>query len=68
MFVGRLPTPVFSDSTSLTLENLQLKANESFDEDGGNVTCVFKIPYDDGSQLGLGDNPFKRMPRELDLD
>ena len=50
MFVGRLPTPVFSDPTSLTLENLQLIANGSFDEDGGNVTCVFKIPYDDGSR------------------
>ena len=51
LYVGRLPTPVFSDSTSLTLENLQLYANESFDEDGGNVTCVFKIPYDDGSRM-----------------
>lgn len=50
MFVGRLPTPVFTDSTAMTLEPLQLSANESFDEDGGTVSCEFKIPYDDGSR------------------
>jgi hypothetical protein len=50
MFVGRLPTPVFSDPNAMTLEELQLSAGESFDEDGGVVFCEFKIPFDDGSR------------------
>ena len=50
MFVGRLPTPQVVDSSALTLERIQLEANQSFDEDGGNVSCSFKIPYDDGSR------------------
>ncbi|NCG01155.1 MAG: hypothetical protein GWP25_05100 [Euryarchaeota archaeon] len=50
MFVGRLPTPQLVDSSALTLERIQLEANQSFDEDGGDVSCVFNIPYDDGSR------------------
>ena len=50
LFVGRLPTPVIVDSTSQTLEEVFINASSSFDEDGGNVTCTFDIPYDDGSR------------------
>jgi len=50
MFVGRLPTPQLINASALTLERIQLVANGSFDEDGGDVSCSFKIPYDDGSR------------------
>ncbi|MBT5392067.1 MAG: hypothetical protein HOL22_06980 [Euryarchaeota archaeon] len=49
MFVGRLPIPQLIDTSALTLENIQLVANGSYDEDGGDVSCLFNIPYDDGS-------------------
>ena len=49
MFVGRLPTPQLVDSSALTLERIQLEANQSFDEDGGIVWCTFDIEFDDGS-------------------
>ena len=49
MFVGRLPTPQITNTSALTLEEIQLVANGSYDEDGGDVSCLFKIPYDDGS-------------------
>jgi hypothetical protein len=51
MFVGRLPTPVFENATALTMERVTLSAAESFDEDGGGVTCEFRIPYDDGTRI-----------------
>ena len=50
MFVGRLPTPQLFNASALTLERIQLVANGSFDGDGGDVACVFNIPYDDGSR------------------
>ncbi len=50
MFVGRLPTPVVYNSTALTLETIPLLANQSFDADGGDVSCEFNIPYDDGTR------------------
>ena len=50
MFVGRLPTPQLINASALTLEKIQLRADGSFDEDGGDVSCSFKIPYDDGSR------------------
>ena len=49
MFVGRLPTPQVTNTSALTLEEIQLVADGSFDEDGGEVSCLFKIPYDEGS-------------------
>ena len=49
MFVGRLPTPQVINASALTLERIQLLANGSFDSDGGDVSCLFNIPYDDGS-------------------
>ena len=50
LFVGRLPTPVIVDAQAKTLEEVFINASYSFDEDGGNVTCLFEIPYDDGSR------------------
>ena len=50
MFVGRLPTPQLINASALTLEKVQLLADGSFDGDGGDVSCLFKIPYDDGSR------------------
>ena len=50
LFVGRLPTPVVTQTVSNTLEPVVLSANESFDEDGGTVTCIFEIPFDDGTR------------------
>ncbi|MFL2949616.1 MAG: CARDB domain-containing protein [Candidatus Poseidoniaceae archaeon] len=50
MFVGRLPTPVLENISALTLEQVTLSAEQSFDEDGGGVTCEFEIPFDDGTR------------------
>ena len=50
MFVGRLPTPQINNASALTLERIQLVADGSFDADGGEVSCLFNIPYDDGSR------------------
>ena len=50
LFIGRLPTPVIVDASSQTLEEVFINASSSFDEDGGDVTCVFEIPYDDGTR------------------
>ncbi len=50
LFVGRLPTPNVSDVTSLTLNEVYLNAASSYDEDGGDVSCIFNIPYDDGTR------------------
>ena len=50
MFVGRLPTPVLENTSALTMEEVTLSAENSFDEDGGTVTCEFNIPYDDGTR------------------
>ena len=50
MFVGRLPTPMLENASALTLEEVTLDASSSFDEDGGEVTCEFNIPFDDGTR------------------
>jgi len=50
LFVGRVPTPVVNGSTGLTNEYILLDASESFDEDGGNVSCKFNVPFDDGTR------------------
>ena len=50
MFVGRLPTPMLENASALTLEEVTLDASNSFDEDGGEVTCEFNIPFDDGTR------------------
>ena len=50
LFVGRLPTARVTDVTSPTLDVVLLDASDSFDEDGGDVSCLFNIPYDDGTR------------------
>ena len=50
LFVGRLPTPVLNNEDSLTLEEVFINASGSYDDDGGSVSCIFEIPYDDGSR------------------
>lgn len=50
LFVGRVPTPQAENATGLTNEAILLDASGSFDEDGGEVDCEFKVPFDDGSR------------------
>lgn len=50
IFVGSLPTPMGVESTGLTQETILVNASGSFDEDGGDVSCNFLIPYDDGTR------------------
>ena len=50
LFVGRSPTPVANHVSALTKVEVFINASSSFDEDGGNVSCIFDIPYDDGSR------------------
>lgn len=50
LFVGRLPTPVAPETIGMTQETILINASESFDEDGGNVSCKFRIPFDDGTR------------------
>ena len=41
-------------------EEVFINAPYSFDEDGGNVSCLFEIPYDD-ENLGLGKKFFHKV-------
>ena len=50
LFVGRVPTPQAENATGLTNEAILIDASGSFDEDGGEVDCEFKVPFDDGSR------------------
>jgi hypothetical protein len=50
IFIGTLPTIVFSQTSGKTLEAISLDAQNTFDEDGGEVSCIFRIEYDDGSR------------------
>ncbi len=50
IFIGTLPTIVFNQTSGKTLEVISLDAHNTFDEDGGEVSCIFKIEYDDGSR------------------
>jgi len=44
LFIGRAPTAMVDvDDSKLTFESITLNATESFDEDGGDVDCVFEI-------------------------
>ncbi len=49
LFIGSSPTFVGSNMVALTNEKIMLDASNSFDEDGGDVWCMFDIEYDDGS-------------------
>ena len=53
LFIGSSPTFVGSNMVALTNEKIMLDASNSFDEDGGDVWCMFDIEYDDGSYLSL---------------
>ena len=50
LFVGRLPTPVASEPIGLTDVPIHINASGSFDEDGGEVSCEFWVPFDDGTR------------------
>ena len=50
LFVGRLPTPLAPETIGMTQENIQINASGSYDEDGGNVSCEFYVPFDDGTR------------------
>lgn len=50
LFVGRLPTPAINHVTAETKVEVFINASSSFDDDGGEVYCIFDIPYDDGSR------------------
>tara|TARA_Y100000766_G_scaffold136614_1_gene117562 strand:+ start:867 stop:4367 length:3501 start_codon:yes stop_codon:yes gene_type:complete len=50
LFVGRLPTALAEPIEELTNVQTVINASGSFDEDGGDVSCLFNIPYDDGTR------------------
>ena len=50
LFVGRLPTPVATEPTGMTQDTIFINASGSFDEDGGDVSCEFWVPFDDGTR------------------
>jgi hypothetical protein len=50
LFVGRLPTFIAENQSVLTNEIVHLNASGSYDSDGGEIWCEFKIPYDDGTR------------------
>ena len=49
IFIGSAPTYVASDQSAWTNEKILIDASSSFDEDGGDVWCMFDIEFDDGS-------------------
>ena len=49
LFIGSAPTFVGNNLVALTNEKIMVDASQSFDEDGGEVWCMFDISYDDGS-------------------
>ena len=50
LFVGRLPTPEINHVTEQTQVEVFINASSSSDSDGGDVSCIFDIPYDDGTR------------------
>ena len=50
LFVGRVPTIVANSTSGLTNEFILLDASGSYDEDGGNISCMFNVPFDDGTR------------------
>ncbi len=50
LFVGSMPTAVAMEATGLTRETILINASNSFDEDGGTVSCTFNVPFDDGTR------------------
>ena len=50
IFVGSAPTFLGENITTWTNEKILIDSSGSFDEDGGDVWCVFDIEYDDGTR------------------
>ena len=50
LFVGRAPTPSAEPATGPTNQAIVLDASGSTDEDGGEITCEFHVPFDDGTR------------------
>ena len=50
LFIGRLPTAVLEPIEVYTNVETLINASGSFDEDGGNVSCLFNIPWYDGTR------------------
>ena len=50
LFIGRLPTAVLEPIEVYTNVETVINASGSFDEDGGNVSCLFNIPWYDGTR------------------
>ena len=49
LFIGSSPTYIGQDQIAWTNQKILLNASSSFDEDGGDVWCLFDIEYDDGT-------------------
>jgi hypothetical protein len=49
LFIGSAPTYVANNQNAWTNEKILIDASSSFDEDGGDVWCMFDIEFDDGS-------------------
>ena len=50
LFIGRLPTAVLEPIEVYTNVETVINASGSFDEDGGNVSCLFNVPWYDGTR------------------
>ena len=50
LFIGRLPTAVLEPIEVYTNVETLINASGSYDEDGGNVSCLFNIPWYDGTR------------------
>ena len=50
IFIGSAPTFVGQNLTAWTNEKILVDASSSFDEDGGEVWCIFDIEFDDGTR------------------
>ncbi len=52
VFVGTLPEVVINEfEPILSMENFEFNANQSFDLDGGNVTCSFNYQYEVNEEI-----------------
>ena len=50
LFIGRLPTAVLEPIEIYTNVATIINASGSYDEDGGNVSCLFNVPWYDGTR------------------
>ena len=68
LFVGRSPTPVANHVSAPTKVEVFINASSSFDEDGGNVSCIFDIPMMMVPFMGLHGSSIYQLSNQLDLD